>query len=901
MKRILSLLLILCMLVSAVPLAMAKGDAKPNPKAVKLYQKYIRENQNTIDGSGSSDSARLADLDGDGTPELLVCQRKTSSPHGQDEVKILTYRDGELETLFYFDDFAIAGASTEYAIFQLSEPGEFLFATYTGNLGRRITTMERFTIGEKGALSSTALEHHERFNDATGELSYEAYKEGAKYSVEECEQVQAEWLADAKAYLLGNYTVQWAEGIPMMYRASELRKAAGNTAAVAEQLSTMRMEAIPTITGRREEKFFTALAGNTFQFRRPDSDTNLTIHEDGSFQGSYVQVLRGESDPELGTTDTKYVSEFTGQFSQVRRMGEHKYAMLVEIKTKEEPDQVSVDKKDPQMRIVTSEPGAMTNAEYVYLYTPGQWLSEVPYTLAQWCSADSDGRMDRATIHNPANVWDAGLVAQEPMELLSWEQYPTELEYFGTKMRLHSDTFHDSALAYRNDLGKLGAMLSRGAQQAMDEKGSLPQMFDDLGVEDQAFYNLTGPTSMGCGIAHKILYDHGQEIKVLFVVAGGTLESAKGDVRYASRPGCPFLDKYQSYEFPLAYYDLLREQLRAYMDRTGETFDDMPLKIFVTGHSLGGAAANLLGASFTKDEFWAKRVDPEDVYVYTFGALDSVCDDEGHPRSVRKGYANIHNIYNVLDSFGPNGNWNVTDEAGNSGHGHFGHLDVFQKDYRKADTPQEDTRANHSMKGYIAALNEERVKHDNERTKPKELDVEKQEESSEPTREMIRYQLDCPADVEVLREDKVQGGVYEDKTTSEGAEVPVLLWSDENGTNLCAPADCRVRITAREEGTMNLHAGHQAAEEALSQAVFTEVPLEEGQVYVTNYVEGKDEEQIMTLDRMEGDKVSETLYPDGVEPPRPIGRILLIALVLINVVAGVVIIVVLQIRKKRRH
>ena len=95
--------------------------------------------------------------------------------------------------------------------------------------------------------------------------------------------------------------------------------------------------------------------------------------------------------------------------------------------------------------------------------------------------------------------------------------------------------------------------------------------------------------------------------------------------------------------------------LNAYLDENPDVENDKNLKILVTGHSLGGAAANMVAARMdylrNRGE-WISTVKKENIYCYTFGAIKVLA----HDINIEDGYENIYNIYNKYDSFGPNGN-----------------------------------------------------------------------------------------------------------------------------------------------------------------------------------------------------------------------------------------------------
>lgn len=123
------------------------------------------------------------------------------------------------------------------------------------------------------------------------------------------------------------------------------------------------------------------------------------------------------------------------------------------------------------------------------------------------------------------------------------------------------------------------------------------------------------------------------------------------------------------------------------------------IKVLITGHSLGGAVANLVGAGLTmggySKEEWPVELNRENVYVYTFGAIDVTTDRD---KNIEEGFENIHNIYNRHDSFGSHGNFSFLKAS--SEYAKFGHTDFYDLKYEEGLM----TYNNHSMDNYIEGV-----------------------------------------------------------------------------------------------------------------------------------------------------------------------------------------------------
>jgi hypothetical protein len=121
---------------------------------------------------------------------------------------------------------------------------------------------------------------------------------------------------------------------------------------------------------------------------------------------------------------------------------------------------------------------------------------------------------------------------------------------------------------------------------------------------------------------------------------------------------------------------------------------DNHYKILSTGHSLGGAAANLFAGVETQKK-------QNEVYCYTFGAIDSI------ESPIVEGYENIHNIYNDLDTFSPSQYGSYLLGGAGSKYGKFGHMDSYTEEHR---TPEQQDdwgivqiydHVNHNMNYYV--------------------------------------------------------------------------------------------------------------------------------------------------------------------------------------------------------
>lgn len=266
-----------------------------------------------------------------------------------------------------------------------------------------------------------------------------------------------------------------------------------------------------------------------------------------------------------------------------------------------------------------------------------------------------------------------------------------------------SSLFEKPSTQYDNQLALVAAEMSEKAEDKTGE--GIKKLFGDYGISDYKPYNYDGDSAFVIG--HDILYVNGINTTVLVIVARGTQTFNEGIGDWLK--GYPF-NKTQDFLDQTVWdnvYDF-EEQiwngLNGYLSDHPELENADELKILVTGHSLGGAAANMIAARFTRfaewGGWWSDAVDKEDIYAYTFGAIKVLKMEDNVPG----GYDNIHNVYNYYDSYGPNGNLSYTHVS--SINSKFGHTELYSIHYKEAGINPVTDCKNHLMDTYIEALNQ---------------------------------------------------------------------------------------------------------------------------------------------------------------------------------------------------
>ena len=218
--------------------------------------------------------------------------------------------------------------------------------------------------------------------------------------------------------------------------------------------------------------------------------------------------------------------------------------------------------------------------------------------------------------------------------------------------------FTSSTYKYNPELAYVCAV---GCEQA-ETKNKIEAHYKSLGFsEDEIETNHYGFNDYGCyGIAVKEYND----FNLMMITVRGTKTWREGLADYTTKADKEFYG-YSAYGAVKEIHDFVIETVNAVISKHNFLISNGKMtKVLITGHSLGGATANLLGANFNNlarnyGGHNGLTFSVNDVYCYTFGAIDSIgnafynSDSMVLPLPVESGYRNIHNVYNFYDTFGP--------------------------------------------------------------------------------------------------------------------------------------------------------------------------------------------------------------------------------------------------------
>lgn len=145
-----------------------------------------------------------------------------------------------------------------------------------------------------------------------------------------------------------------------------------------------------TSADAEDSSIFADMANYQFEYASGAGawSTDLTVDADGSFTGLYHASEMGDSGD--GYPDgTVYVCNFTGKFASPEQVDEHTYKTHIESITSEKEE--GTEELANNMRYVYSTPAGLSDAEDIYIYTPGAVIADLPEGYQAWIQFASEG------------------------------------------------------------------------------------------------------------------------------------------------------------------------------------------------------------------------------------------------------------------------------------------------------------------------------------------------------------------------------------------------------------------------------------------------------------------------------------------------------------------------------
>lgn len=295
-------------------------------------------------------------------------------------------------------------------------------------------------------------------------------------------------------------------------------------------------------------------------------------------------------------------------------------------------------------------------------------------------------------------------------------QYAPDYNSGRAEVVLDGEDFCKNPEEYHPSLARLGAGILATANDHIGQLGRArylaPALDKDLQFQDISIYsypkcryrseNVTlekmaqKSYDFAFSISHFPMQEEGEDFELVLLTLRGTesvSESILTDFIGTLNPKkvtdwCG----YPAYTVFTVYAKKVLHGLSRYLQKHKEKLCHRQIKYFVLGHSLGGAAAQLVAAKLTDKG--------KEVFCYTFASLNPLTTV-----GIRS-YLNIWNLYNYYDTYGPRGMGAFGYRPAGGGktiYRKFGNVILFKRDYNRVFGKWKWSK-NHVMAGYCEWL-----------------------------------------------------------------------------------------------------------------------------------------------------------------------------------------------------
>lgn len=436
-----------------------------------------------------------------------------------------------------------------------------------------------------------------------------------------------------------------------------------------------------------------------------------------------------------------------------------------------------------------------------------------------------------------------------------------------------NNLFSKPSTTYNKQVDMLGAALSAAAEEDHDTVGDgryISNAYLYLGVHAPDISLFSYPDSsynekdaanedgekfatdkdLAFSIAYKKITPTGEDpYNLIFITARGTTTGEEA-VFDAIQGESGTVLGYKTYDYYTDFFKDIKGGFRHFVEKHSELKNEKT-KILVCGHSLGGAAANLMAAYLTKNlSLYSLQYEKKDVFGYTYGAVSPLVNTS---TNVETGYENIFNTFNKIDTFGPAGS-GLPEGIGIIGVGakpkgsdnekkKFGVMRFFtyyNQAYHDVSKKKNGlSTANHDMPGYLFAV------------------------ACDFVEEQNYGSYHCPVDVEVKCNGKTVGRIKDNTIDETVTTIPCAVIGDTKTFVFDKDTPYDIVMTGTDAGSMKVIYGNTAAEGETKQ--FNDVALYMGKTLMTPIEE--DEaigDYTLHVTNTFGESVAE-IKPDGSE------------------------------------
>jgi len=583
----------------------------------------------------------FADISGDATPELIYV---ASNPgYGSTtNIHVFSIIENSPTEIFNGEWDYVAGGGFYYRLF-IMEGEKNLYAWTSCGDESWTNDIYRFDENASGKLEKEVVLREYSHPDYNGDYSkkvYEYYHQDDPISDSEYSELCLELKETASGVIMESYIPDRLNDVfDLDMPTAEMTY----DEAVAYLKSLLETEDDLSVT---DEEVFSLVDGLKFIFCSGVGawGTCLQVSKDGSFVGEYHDTNMGETG-EGYPNGTCYIRNFHGTFMNAKKIDEYTYSFELDELILDDPFEDYIE--DGILYIAESAYGIEGGKTFM-LYLPDSVVHELPESFVNWVSMAHGWSSSNTTTLPCYGIYnvekECGFSAYIDNSVYI-ETAASDNEVRTIKVKFTNDVYVDlnwgwnlfnkDASEYDHNLAMTGLVLSQAAESGQN---AIERRYTTLGFEHTTslFYADPGEINYpGVTFASQKIKLNSKDTVIISVTVRGTANNSDILTDIGS-----VTDGFRTSEMNL------KAELKKYINNINDsdwygcktTDSDVDVVFFITGHSLGGAVAELLASS---SEIYTSR---GKVFAYTFASpnVDTRNDDTG-------AYNNIHNIINSQD------------------------------------------------------------------------------------------------------------------------------------------------------------------------------------------------------------------------------------------------------------
>ncbi|MCR5543468.1 MAG: zinc ribbon domain-containing protein [Eubacterium sp.] len=314
------------------------------------------------------------DLTGDGLDELIFMEAGNEYAAG---VYVYTYTNGKADEIYSQEniDMEVAGGSVFYVASLKNNEGLFIYYSVVDEGSDE--TFDKVTYNGGQFIKDSEYKRSSYPNDDYTEWNVSCTKDGSKINENEMDTFVNDNQANIDAYLM------YSEGEDIDNLVSK-KDTANMTFKKAASILKEKMGDAKDASSDSEENVTLPVDDSiifSFSSGAGAWGTSISIDKDGNFGGGYHDSDMGD----IGDgypNGTVYVSNFTGKFTNIKKIDDYTYEMELEECTT--ANTIGTEEIEDGIRYVYSEPYGISGGETFYLYLPGKPISELSEGFIGW-------------------------------------------------------------------------------------------------------------------------------------------------------------------------------------------------------------------------------------------------------------------------------------------------------------------------------------------------------------------------------------------------------------------------------------------------------------------------------------------------------------------------------------